>query len=78
MSKTAKALLSEALTLPESDRFALVSGILASVDGPPDADWEKAWLNELDRRVHAAERREIRGADWADVRSRILARLSAR
>ena len=78
VSKTGQAILSEAMTLPEGDRLALASELLASIDGPPDADWEQAWLQELDRRVKAAEERNAPSADWAEVRTRILSRLAAR
>jgi hypothetical protein len=32
-----------------------VSEIIASVDGPADADWDAVWLAELERRSHAAQ-----------------------
>ena len=51
------------------------SEIIASVDGPRDADWDAAWLAELDRRTEAAKSRGESGADWTDVRGRILKRL---
>ena len=45
------------------------------VDGPCDADWDAAWLAELDRRAVAAQHRGDNNADWNDVRARILERL---
>ena len=50
----------------------------ASVDGPPDADWEAAWLAELDRRVEAARNRGTPAPEWSEVRARILNRLARR
>jgi len=49
MTNTARKLLDDVLLLPEDERRELASEIIASVDGPPDADWEQAWLAELDR-----------------------------
>lgn len=75
MSDAARKLLDEALALPEEERLELASEIIASVDGPRDADWEDAWLAELDRRTEAAKARGESGSDWSDARARILQRL---
>jgi putative addiction module component (TIGR02574 family) len=75
MTEAARKLLEDVLALPEDERLELASEIIASVDGPADADWEAAWLAELDRRVDAANERGEDGADWKDVRSRILKRI---
>jgi putative addiction module component (TIGR02574 family) len=75
MSDAARKILQDVLALPEDERLELASDIIASVDGPRDADWDAAWLAELDRRTKAAEDRGESGSDWTDVRARILKRL---
>ena len=75
MTGSARRLLEDVLALPEAERLEVASEILASVDGPHDADWEGAWLAELDRRVEAANGRRESAADWTDARARILKRL---
>ena len=75
MTVGARKLLEDVLALPEDERLALASEIIASVDGPVDADWESAWVAELDRRVDAAKARGTAGSDWTEVRARILKRL---
>jgi putative addiction module component (TIGR02574 family) len=75
MTGPARRLLQDVLALPEDERLELASEIIASVDGPRDADWESAWLAELDRRVEAASARGEPAAGWTDVRGRILRRL---
>jgi putative addiction module component (TIGR02574 family) len=77
MTRAARQLLDEALSLPEDERAALATELLASLDGPADAGWEASWLAEIDRRVSAARQRGIPASEWADVRSRILAKLTA-
>lgn len=72
MSSSARKLLHQALALPEDERLALASEIIASVDGPEDAGWDAAWLGELDKRVEAARSRGQSGAEWTDARARIL------
>ena len=46
-----KRALDLALELPESDRAALAHDLLASLDGPADADAEQAWENEIAKRL---------------------------
>lgn len=78
MTNTARKLLDDALTLPKEDRAHIATELLASLDGPPDADWDEAWLAELDRRVEAAKRNGETGADWSEVRAELLAELRTR
>ncbi len=75
MSSCARKLLEDALELPKRERLELASEIIASADGPSDADGESAWLAELDRRTDAAKAGGESGADWGDARARILRRL---
>ena len=68
-------LLEAAQALPENERLELSSELIASVDGPPDADWESAWLSELDRRLDAARDRGESSSEWSEVRARVLRQL---
>lgn len=76
MSSVAERLINEALSLSEDERLELAAELIASVDGPPDADWEAVWLAELDRRRDAAAARGEAAPEWAEVRARVLSRLS--
>jgi hypothetical protein len=78
VARNKQRLLDDALSLTERERLERASEIIASVDGPPDADWESAWLAELDRRVEAARARGAGVSDWSDARARILAGLATR
>ena len=64
MSRSAEALFSEALDLSTAERLRLASELIASVDGPPDPDWDRAWLAELDRRMEDAVQRDEPPAYW--------------
>lgn len=75
MTDAAKKLLEAASALPEEERLELASELIASVDGPPDADWESTWVAELDRRVEAARKRGELAPEWAEVRARLLSQL---
>ncbi len=74
MTGSARKLLQDVLALPEDERLELASEIIASVDGPRDADWETVWLNDLDRRADAAKARGETASEWTDVRARLLKR----
>jgi hypothetical protein len=77
MSKSAERILHDALGLPEPERVRIATEILASLDGPPDAAWNDAWLAELQRRERAAAARGEPADEWTEVRARILARLAS-
>ena len=63
-----------ALQLPEQERLELATELLESVEGPPDPEWERAWIEEIDRRVAAARAAGAQSLEWNDLRARLLAR----
>jgi len=75
MTDVAKKLLKAASALPEDERLELASELIASVDGPPDGDWESAWVAELDRRMEAARDKGEPAPEWSEVRARVLSQL---
>ena len=78
MTRAAQELLQDVLELPEEDRLDIVAEVLAGLDGPPDADWETAWLAELDRREAAEAGEPAADEEWSKVRARIMAGASRR
>ena len=76
MTRVARDLLAEALHLPQKERADLAAEIIASLDGPADADWAAAWAAELDLRIRAADERGTPLPEWAEVRARILDRIA--
>lgn len=71
MTKPMAAVLAEALRLDEDARAELAAELLASLDGPPDPDAEKAWDAEIERRVAAIEAGDMSLEPWEHVRRRI-------
>ncbi len=67
-------LLNEALELPAVDRAELAADLLASLDGPADADAQTAWSDELRRRVDRVLAGEARGTPWPELREKLRAR----
>ena len=69
MRRKKSKLLSEALTLPDTERAALAADLLASVD-PPAKLTDEQWLAEVERRARSARDGSL-GIPWAEARRRI-------
>jgi putative addiction module component (TIGR02574 family) len=66
-----EALLAEVLELSEPARADFVAQILASLDGPPDADVDEAWALEIERRCAAMDSGAAMTTDWSELRQRL-------
>jgi putative addiction module component (TIGR02574 family) len=71
MTKPLDEVLAEALRLDIRARATIVTELLASLDGPPDAGAATAWEAEIQRRVAAIEAGTVKLEPWEDVRRRI-------
>lgn len=71
MTKPIRSVLADALRLDEDARAELAAELLASLDGPPDADAAAAWDAEIERRIEAIEAGQIALEPWDDLRRRI-------
>jgi putative addiction module component (TIGR02574 family) len=71
MTKDAERLLHEALDLPESERAELAAQLLATLDGPADADVDEAWAAEVERRCADLDAGRVATMDWETVRKSI-------
>jgi putative addiction module component (TIGR02574 family) len=71
MIKPAAAVLADALRLDLDARAEVAAELLASLDGPADADAETAWAIEIERRVAAIEAGTVTLEPWDEVKRRI-------
>ena len=78
MTQQVHKILEQALALPEEDRIAVANGLIESVEGGGDPEWERAWGDEIDRRLEAYRSGRDQAESWDDVRTRILKRLDQR
>ena len=78
MSPDAKKLLEDALRLPAEARAALAGSLIQSLDTEPDPDAEKAWANEIGRRVREVEDGTVELIPWDEARKRLESRIAAR
>lgn len=72
MTPAESRILKDALKLPPEARAALAGSLLASLEEAPDPDAERAWSEEIHRRIRELESGEIRPIPWAEARRQIV------
>lgn len=75
MMQQALELLQKALTLPEEERTALVRSLIESLEEVADQGAERAWDEEISRRIAELDSGRTKTVSWEEVRQRISARL---
>ena len=75
-STTLEKVRSEALNLSETERAELAYNLVTSLDGPPDADAEKAWDAEILRRLSEIDAGTANLVDRKELQHRIHARMN--
>lgn len=75
MTRPTRELMQKALALPEGERMALIRVLIESLDDATDADVERAWDEEISRRIADLDSGRARTVSWQEVQQRITARL---
>lgn len=75
-SPTMEKVRSDALNLSESERAELAHNLVASLDGPPEQDVEKAWDTEILRRLSEVDCGTATLIDRQEFSRRMRARIS--
>lgn len=75
-SPTLEKVRTEALNLSESDRAELAHNLVASLDGPPEQDVEKAWDAEILRRLSEVDSGTATLIDRQEFSRRMRARIT--
>ena len=75
MSGRAQKVLGEALDLTDEERAEVARELVASLDGPKDANAEEAWIAEIERRARQAVANPDGGEDWSAARAEIESKL---
>lgn len=71
MSEQSKKILAEALELSSMERAALVEEILSSFDFPMRQEIDALWVKEVEDRIDAYERGELRASPAEAVFDRL-------
>jgi len=75
MSGRSQKVLGEALDLTDEERAEVALELVASLDGPRDADAEDAWVAEIERRARGVLADPDGGEDWSSARAEIETKL---
>lgn len=68
MKHATKKILDAALELPEKEKFRVIDGLLAVIEGEPDTDAEAEWAGEIARRTHEIKQGEVKPVPWSKVK----------
>ncbi|HEY4184690.1 MAG TPA: addiction module protein [Polyangia bacterium] len=75
MSGRAQKVLGEALDLSDEERAEVALELVASLDGPRDADAAEAWVAEIELRARRVLSDPDGGEDWSAARAEIESKL---
>ena len=75
MTQQALDLLQKALSLSEEERAALADSLLASLDSTVEEGAEKAWEEEISRRIAEIDSGKAKMVPWEEVREELSSRL---
>lgn len=67
MTSPARQIESKALKLPPRDRARLAERLISSLDDKEDADAEKLWVREAERRLDELRAGKVKGRPAASV-----------
>jgi len=65
------------MELPAEARAALADSLLDSLDSEIDADAEKLWREEIERRLALLDKGSAQLIPWNEVQARLLGRLKS-
>ena len=71
MNLTVDELVAHVERLSDEDRELLLERLRQSSMAPMDADIEAAWVDEVDRRLDAIDRGEMRSIPWDEAKKRL-------
>ncbi|MEI8372981.1 MAG: addiction module protein [Planctomycetota bacterium] len=74
MTTQSQEVLQSALALPEAERAEIAASLIRSLDPETDEDVDAAWAGEIQRRVEAIDRGEVRLIPWDDVMQELRGR----
>jgi putative addiction module component (TIGR02574 family) len=66
-------ILGHAMRQPETDRARIAEALIASLDSPTDEEVERAWQDELGRRMDEIDSGSVTCLPWEEVRDRLYA-----
>jgi putative addiction module component (TIGR02574 family) len=78
MWKDPAELLKDALSLPPEGRAALADSLLESLDQEVDEGAEKAWLDEIQKRLREIDTGAVAMLPWEEAERRLWAKVPSK
>ena len=78
MGKDPAELLKDALSLPPEGRAALADSLLESLDQEVDEGAEKAWLDEIQKRLREIDTGAVAMLPWEEAERRLWAKVPSK
>jgi putative addiction module component (TIGR02574 family) len=72
MNAPVRKVLKDALRLPPAARAELARSLIRSLEDEPDPDAEKAWAQEIRRRLEDLESGRVKPIPWSKARRMIF------
>jgi putative addiction module component (TIGR02574 family) len=76
MGNQAEHILETALNLPLNERAQIAATLLQSLDQPSDAETEKAWADEIQRRIQEIDDGRVTLIPWDQVMRSMRSRVN--
>ena len=74
MIRNSAKVIDEAMSLPARSRAKLAERLLESLGGPKQKEWGKLWAGEVEDRIDAYDRGELKAIPGKDVFRRLKPR----
>lgn len=75
---TTDRILDDALRQPEKERARIAETLIASLDAAPGPEVDRAWQNEIDKRLREMDSGTVQCIPWEQVRDRLGRNADAR
>ena len=66
-----KEILDNALLQSETDRARIAEALISSLNPPADKEVERAWQQEIDKRIGEIDSGSVKCIPWEEVRDRL-------
>jgi putative addiction module component (TIGR02574 family) len=71
MTDKTQAILEQALKLSPTERAYMAEQLIASLDEVADIEVEKAWQEEIQKRIQQVESGEVKTIPWEEVQRQL-------
>ena len=71
MKREIQKVIDQTMKMPPTDRAAIAEPLIASLEDTAELEVEKAWQQEIQRRLTEIDNSEVECIPWEEVRARL-------